>query len=119
MPSNSILARRPHWRKRLRCKLFAYYRANGAFAPRRAERKGTGRARPRSRRPISSVGPLLVAMLAGLAGMALIMAWRAALEDTLYIPRLDRVAAPVLDGDVPDAAWRLAKPIIVFTGFGG
>src|SRR2546430_17306437 len=49
-------------------------------------------------------------MLAGLAGVALIMAWRAASEDTLYIPRIDRVAAPILDGDVPDAAWRLAPP---------
>lgn len=114
MPSNFILARRPHWKKRLRCKLFAHYRANSVFTPRRTERKETGRARP-----ISSAGPLLVAMLAGLAGVALIMAWRAALEDTLYIPRLDRVAAPILDGDAPDAAWQLAKPIVVPTGFGG
>src|SRR6185295_9821794 len=119
MPSNSILARRPHWRKRLRSKLFACYRANGLFNPRRTERGMTGHAPPRSRRPISSAGPLLVAMLAGLAGVALIMAWRTALEDMLYIPRIDGVAAPVLDGDAPDAAWRLAKPTTVLTSFGG
>jgi hypothetical protein len=119
MPSNSILARRPHWMKRLRCKLFACYRANSVFAPREPERGVKGRAPQRSRQPISSAGPLLVAMLAGLAGIALIMAWRTALEDTLYIPRIDGVAAPTLDGDAPDAAWRLAKPITVLTGFGG
>jgi len=114
MPSNSILARRPHWRKRLRCKLFARYRANGVF-----ERRVTGRAPPRSGQPISAAGPLLVAMLAGFAGVALIMVWRTALEDTLYIPRIDSGAAPILDGDAPDAAWRLAKPITVLTSFGG
>jgi hypothetical protein len=119
MPSNSILARRPHWRKRLRCKLFACYRANSVFNPLRTERGVTGRALPRSRRPVSSAGPLLVAMLAGLAGVALIMAWRTALEDTLYIPRIDRAAAPIIDGDAPDAAWRLAKPTTVLTSFGG
>ena len=101
MPSNSILARRPHWRKRLRCKLFARYRANGVF-----ERRVTGRAPPRSGQPISAAGPLLVAMLAGIAGIALIMVWRTVLEDTLYIPRIDSGAAPILDGDAPDAAWR-------------
>ena len=85
MPSNSILARRPHWRKRLRCKLFARYRANGVF-----ERRVTGRAPPRSGQPISAAGPLLVAMLAGFAGVALIMVWRTALEDTLYIPHRQR-----------------------------
>ena len=114
MPSNSILARRPHWRKRLRCKLFARYRANGVF-----ERRVTGRAPPRSGQPISAAGPLLVAMLVGIAGVALIMVWRTALEDTLYIPRIDSGAAPILDGDAPDAAWRLAKPITVLTSFGG
>ena len=95
MPSNSILARRPHWRKRLRCKLLARYWANRLF-----ERGVIGRAPPRSRRPIYAAGPLLVAMLAGTAGVALIMAWRMASEDTLYIPRIDGVAAaPILDGD--------------------
>src|SRR2546421_11053174 len=115
MSSNSILARRPHWRKRLRCRLLSYYRANSVFGPLRTERGVTGRTPPRSRRPISSAGPLLVAMLAGLAGVALIMAWRAASEDTLYIPRIDRVAAPILDGDVPDAAWRVCPPITALT----
>ena len=47
------------------------------------------------------------------------MAWRTALEDTLYIPRIDRATAPILDGDAPDAAWRLARPTTVLTGFGG
>ena len=114
MPSNSLLARHHHWRKRLRCKLFARYRANGVF-----ERRVTGRAPPRSGRPISAAAPLLVAMLAGIAGVALIMVWRTALEDTLYIPRIDSGAAPILDGDAPDAVWRLAKPVTVFTSFGG
>ena len=108
MSSNSILAHRPHWRKRLRRKLLVCYRANSVFGPLRTERGVTGRTPPRSRRPLSSTGPLLVAMLAGLAGVALIMAWRTALEDTLYIPRIDRATAPILDGDAPDAAWRLA-----------
>src|SRR4029453_12984623 len=119
MPSNSILARRAHWRKRLRYKLFACYRANSVFGPLRTERGVNGRAPPRSRLPTSSAGPLLMAMLVGMTGVALIMVWRTALEDTLYIPRIDRANAPILDGDAPDAAWRLAKPTTVRTGFGG
>ena len=58
-------------------------------------------------------------MLVGIAGVAVIMVWRTASEDTLYIPRIGRANAPILDGDAPDAAWRLAKPTTVLTSFGG
>lgn len=60
-----------------------------------------------------------MAMLVGATGVALIMTWRTALEDTLYVPRIGRANVPTLDGDAPDAAWRLAKPTTVLTSFGG
>jgi hypothetical protein len=50
MPSNSILARSPHWRRRLRYKLFACIRANSVFGPLRTEHGLAGRIPSRSRR---------------------------------------------------------------------
>jgi hypothetical protein len=58
-------------------------------------------------------------MAAGLLAVALIMVWKAASGEALYIKRIDAADAPVLDGDAPDAAWRSAKPVTVPTGFGG
>jgi hypothetical protein len=103
----------------MRCSLLARYRANNMFDWLGTDRRFAGRMPPRSRRPVSSAVPLLVAMAAGLSAVALMMVWRTALEDTLYVRRIDGVDAPILDGDAPDAAWRSAKPVTVLTGFGG
>lgn len=119
MSSNSILVRRPRWRKPPRCGFLARYPVHGMFASFRMRRGLGGRIPARSRRPVSSIGSLLVALIAGLSGIALVMLWRAGLEETLYVHRIDGAAAPILDGDAPDAAWRLARPTIVSTGFGG
>jgi hypothetical protein len=116
MLSNSIVIR-SHSRRRLRCKFLALYRTGKLFDG--AGRRLASRVPPRSRRPVLSAGPLLVAMAAGLLAVALIMVWRTALGETLYIKRIDAADAPVLDGDAPDAAWRSAKPVTVLTGFGG
>jgi hypothetical protein len=103
----------------MRCSLLARYRANSMFDWLGTDCRFAGRMPPRSHRPVSSAVPLLVAMVAGLSAVALMMVWRTALEDTLYVRRIDEVDAPVLDGDAPDAAWRSAKPVTVLTGFGG
>ena len=118
MSSNSIFARRSRWRRRLRCKLLRR-RISGIFDPLRIARGVTGHAPARSQQPASSVGPLLVGVVAGIAGVTLIMTWSRAVEDTLYVRRIEEADAPILDGDAPDAAWRSAKPTIVVTGFGG
>lgn len=119
MSLNFVLARCPHWYQRLRCISLARRRIAGTFASFATEGGLEGRTPRRSRRATSSIGPLLVALVAGLSGVVVLMVWRTALEETLYVKRIDASDAPALDGDAPDGAWRSAKPVTVLTGFGG
>jgi Ethylbenzene dehydrogenase/Prokaryotic cytochrome b561 len=63
--------------------------------------------------------PLVVAIGVALAGMAMVtVVDQAALRDELQIRRIKASEAPVLDGDLSDAAWRSARPVVVLTNQG-
>jgi hypothetical protein len=63
--------------------------------------------------------PFAMAMAVGLVGMATVtVVDQHAMRDVLHIQRIAPSAAPVLDGDLSDAAWRSARPITVRTNQG-
>jgi hypothetical protein len=58
-------------------------------------------------------------MAVGLVGMGVATVFdQTAMRDELYVARIPASAAPVLDGDLADPAWRLARPITVLTNQG-
>jgi len=69
------------------------------------------------------VNPLTVAVAAGLVAAAMIASVDRAAQDVLVIRKIAKTGAPVLDGDMSDAAWRKAQRVIVPTqqgaNFGG
>ena len=86
------------------------------------QRRGSRDAHTRnaSRREVTLKShPFAVAMAVGLVGMTVATIFdQTAMRDTLYIARIPASAAPVLDGDLADPAWRLARPITVLTNQG-
>lgn len=64
-------------------------------------------------------GPLLLAVVAAAAGIAIAMTVDRASEDTYLVQRISKANRPVLDGDISDAVWRTAKPFTMFTELGG
>ena len=63
--------------------------------------------------------PLAVAMGVGVIGATMVtIVDQAAMRDQLDIRRITASEAPVLDGDLSDAIWRLARPIAVLTNQG-
>lgn len=70
-------------------------------------------------RSVFPVNPFLAAAAAAIAAIIMMIGWNSAFEDTLYVRRIDKESAPILDGDLTDRAWRWAKPIKMFTELGG
>jgi len=74
---------------------------------------------PQPRRAVFLVNPFLAAAAAAVAGITVSVEWNTAFEDTLYIHRIDKANAPVLDGDMSDPTWRHAPTVKMFTTLGG
>lgn len=62
--------------------------------------------------------PLAVALAGGLTSLGLLASLDTASRDKLVVERIERDAAPWLDGDLSDPAWRRARPTVIHT-FGG
>jgi hypothetical protein len=63
--------------------------------------------------------PLVVAVGVAIAGMTMVtVVDQATLRDELQIRRIKPSEAPVLDGDLSDAAWSSARPVVVLTNQG-
>ncbi|MGA2288836.1 ethylbenzene dehydrogenase-related protein [Bradyrhizobium sp.] len=79
-----------------------------------AERQGqsTGRV-------IFRLSPLVVAVIAATAGIAIAITVDRASEDTMFIRRIAKADRPIIDGDMSDAVWRTVKPFTMFTELGG
>jgi cytochrome b subunit of formate dehydrogenase len=82
-------------------------------AKNRAERQSLPNGR------IFRLSPLVVALVAATAGIAIAMTVDRASEDTLFIRRIGKGEQPVLDGDISDAVWRTVKPFTMYTSLGG
>jgi hypothetical protein len=81
---------------------------------------GRGPARPpQPRRAVFLVNPFLAAAAAAVAGITVSMEWNTAFEDTLYIRRIDKAEAPIIDGDVSDPVWRHTPSTTMYTALGG
>jgi hypothetical protein len=76
-------------------------------------------APPPQRRAVFLVNPFLAAAAAAVAGITVSVEWNATFEDTLYMRRIDKAQAPIIDGDITDAVWRHAVPTTMFTELGG
>jgi hypothetical protein len=62
---------------------------------------------------------LVVALGVGLAGALLLPVFeRTVMGDDLRIRKIATTEAPALDGDLSDAVWRLARPVVVLTNQG-
>jgi Ethylbenzene dehydrogenase len=81
-------------------------------AKNRAERQSQGRS-------IFRLSPLVVAVVAATAGIAIAMTVDRASEDTFFVRRIAKGERPVLDGDMSDAVWRTVKPYTMYTSLGG
>jgi cytochrome b subunit of formate dehydrogenase len=68
---------------------------------------------------IFRLSPLVVAVVAASAGIAIAMTVDRVSEDTLYIRRIAKADRPMLDGDMSDGVWRSARPFTMFTELGG
>jgi cytochrome b subunit of formate dehydrogenase len=79
----------------------------------RAERQ----SQPNGR--IFRLSPLVVALVAATAGIAIAMTVDRASEDTLFIRHIAKGEQPILDGDISDAVWRTVKPFTMYTELGG
>jgi hypothetical protein len=63
--------------------------------------------------------PLVVAIGVAIAGMTMVtVVDQATLREELQIRRIKPSEAPVLDGDLSDAAWSSARPVVVLTNQG-
>ena len=63
--------------------------------------------------------PLVVALSVAIAGMTMMtVVDQGTLRDELQIRRIKPSEAPVLDGDLSDAAWSSARPLVVLTNQG-
>ena len=63
--------------------------------------------------------PLVVAAALALTGASAIVAADWFVGDTLYVHRITRAEAPLLDGDTSDPVWRNIQPLSVMTNEGG
>ena len=63
--------------------------------------------------------PFAAAMGVGLVGMIMVpFVDQTAMRDELQIRRIKPAEAPTLDGDLSDAVWRSARPVVVLTNQG-
>ncbi|HVY57147.1 MAG TPA: ethylbenzene dehydrogenase-related protein [Xanthobacteraceae bacterium] len=84
-----------------------------------AQPRAEGAVPPRRRDPVLQANPLIVASAVALAGVTALVAIDRSSVDTLYIRRVAKAQAPVLDGDISDAVWRTVRPMTVMTDLGG
>jgi cytochrome b subunit of formate dehydrogenase len=68
---------------------------------------------------IFHLGPLVVAVVAAAAGIAIAIAVDWVSEDTFFVRHISKADRPMLDGDQSDAVWRTVKPFTMFTELGG
>jgi cytochrome b subunit of formate dehydrogenase len=68
---------------------------------------------------IFRVGPLVVALAAATAAIAIAVTVDGASEDTLFVRRIAKADRPTLDGDLSDGVWRTVRPFTMFTALGG
>jgi hypothetical protein len=73
----------------------------------------------KSRNPTLQANAFVVAAAAAIAGASMIVAADRMSVDSLKIHRIDPAAAPILDGDTSDRAWRDIKPFSMLTSEGG
>jgi hypothetical protein len=73
----------------------------------------------KSRNPTLQANAFVVAAAAAIAGASMIVAADRMSVDSLQIHRIDPAAAPILDGDTSDRAWRDIKPFSMLTSEGG
>ena len=99
--------------------------AGGHVPPERrhvGEQRQVPRTEPRrsQRRDVTLQShPLAVAVGAGLVGMTMVtIVDQTTLRDGLHIRRIATSEAPTLDGDLSDAVWRAARPVVVLTNQG-
>ncbi|MGB8399997.1 ethylbenzene dehydrogenase-related protein [Bradyrhizobium sp.] len=77
-----------------------------------------GRA-SKPRDPTLQSNPFVVASAVAIIGASMIVAADRVAVDQLRVHRIDSAAAPVLDGDTSDRAWRDIQPFSLMTGQGG
>jgi len=70
-------------------------------------------------RRIFRLSPLVVAVVAAIAGIAIAITVDRASEDTMFIRRIAKADRPLIDGDMSDGVWRTVKPFTMFTELGG
>jgi hypothetical protein len=71
------------------------------------------------RNPSIQSNPFVVALSAAVVGASAIMVVEHQSGEDLRIRRVERTAAPVIDGDTSDPVWQATKPIRIVTGHGG
>jgi hypothetical protein len=87
-------------------------------ARRESEPRAESNRRPRRDVALQS-HPFAVALSIGLAGVGMVaLIDQTMMRDELHIPRIKTSEAPVLDGDLSDAVWRSARPVMVLTNQG-
>src|SRR6266851_4177823 len=68
---------------------------------------------------IFRLSPLVVALAAATAGIAIAITVDGASEDTFFVRRIAKADRPMLDGDLSDGVWRTVRPFTMFTALGG
>jgi cytochrome b subunit of formate dehydrogenase len=83
------------------------------------ENAAKSRAEPSTGSRIFRLSPLVVAVIAATAGIAIAMTVDRASEDRLFVRRISKADRPIIDGDMSDGVWRTVKPFTMFTELGG
>jgi ethylbenzene dehydrogenase/cytochrome b561-like protein len=73
----------------------------------------------KSKNPTLQANAFVVAAAAAITGASMIVAADRMSVDSLQIHRIDPAAAPILDGDTSDRAWRGIRPFSILTSEGG
>jgi hypothetical protein len=92
----------------------------GSPRDRPAERHVAPQGRPsKPRNPTLQSNPFIVASAVAIVGASIMVATDRVAVDRLQVHRIDSAAAPVLDGDTSDRAWRNIQPFSLMTSQGG
>jgi hypothetical protein len=68
---------------------------------------------------VLKANPFVIATVIAITSAAALVAIDRQAVDTLYVHRVTKSKAPVIDGDASDPAWRSARPFYVLTEQGG
>src|SRR5690348_2575621 len=90
-----------------------------AAAPRTRGRPVHQVKRRRRQGTVLQANPFVVASAAAVVGVTALMAIDRSAVDKLYVTRISKAQAPVLDGDASDPVWRNAPAMVVMTDLGG